>query len=87
MSGNPAQHKRSLGATKSALPGELMQYIAPLVQMDEKDEFAKRFDNFMYGLMLANMVTRLSKMFSERDFVSLASNPSLCSRKNSKFPQ
>ena len=34
---------------------ELMQYIAPLVQMDEKDEFAKRFDNFMYGLMLANM--------------------------------
>ena len=34
---------------------ELMQHIAPLVQMDEKDEFAKRFDNFMYGLMLANM--------------------------------
>ena len=25
---------------------ELIQYIAPLVQMDEKDEFAKRFDNF-----------------------------------------
>ncbi len=32
---------------------ELLAHIAPLVTMDEPDEFAKRFDNFMYGLMLA----------------------------------
>ena len=34
---------------------ELLQQIAPIVQMDDDDEFAKRFDNFMYGLMLASM--------------------------------
>lgn len=34
---------------------ELMKEIAPLVYMDDKDEYAKRFDNFMYGLMLAHM--------------------------------
>lgn len=35
--------------------GELLQQIAPLIQMDDTDEFAKRFDNFMYGLMIASM--------------------------------
>lgn len=31
---------------------ELLEHIAPIVSMDDPDEFAKRFDNFMYGLML-----------------------------------
>ena len=35
--------------------GELLTQIAPLVQSEETDEFAKRFDNFMYGLILAHM--------------------------------
>ena len=30
--------------------GELLTQIAPLVRSEETDEFAKRFDNFMYGL-------------------------------------
>lgn len=34
---------------------ELITYLAPLVFMEEQDEYAKRFDNFMYGLMLAQM--------------------------------
>ena len=34
---------------------ELERYIAPLIPSTEPDEFAKRFDNFMYGLMLANI--------------------------------
>ena len=34
---------------------ELERRIAPLIQNYDTDEFAKRFDNFMYGLMLANM--------------------------------
>ncbi|MCI6149761.1 MAG: DEAD/DEAH box helicase family protein [Flintibacter sp.] len=34
---------------------ELLTQIAPLVQAEEPDEFAKRFDNFMYGLMLAHV--------------------------------
>ena len=33
--------------------GELLQHIAPLIQVDDTDELAKRFDNFMYGMMLA----------------------------------
>mgnify|MGYP005819966375 FL=1 len=35
--------------------GELEKEIAPLVYLKDSDEFAKRFDNFMYGLMLAHL--------------------------------
>lgn len=35
--------------------GELLQQIAPIIHMDDTDEYAKRFDNFMYGLMIATM--------------------------------
>jgi len=35
--------------------GELLKEIAPLVYLEEKDEAAKRFDNFMYGLMIAHL--------------------------------
>jgi len=34
---------------------ELLRYVAPLIHIDEVDEFALRFDNFMYGLMLSSM--------------------------------
>ena len=34
---------------------ELLQHLAPIVRMDDPDEYAKRFDNFMYGLILADM--------------------------------
>lgn len=34
---------------------ELKKHIAPLITTNDTDEYAKRFDNFMYGLMLANM--------------------------------
>lgn len=33
----------------------LTKHIAPLVYMDENDESAKRFDNFMYGLILSQV--------------------------------
>lgn len=32
---------------------ELYDHLAPLVTMEDTDELAKRFDNFMYGLMIA----------------------------------
>lgn len=35
--------------------GELINKIAPLIFYEDKDESAKRFDNFMYGLMLAQI--------------------------------
>ena len=34
---------------------ELTKYIAPLITTTDTDEYAKRFDNFMYGMMLANI--------------------------------
>ena len=34
---------------------ELEKHIAPLIASRDTDEFAKRFDNFMYGMMLANI--------------------------------
>lgn len=48
---------------------ELERHIAPLIASTEIDEFAKRFDNFMYGLMLANIdklstLTYLKKQLS-----------------------
>jgi len=34
---------------------ELSRHVAPSVTMDDKDEYAKRFDNLMYALILAQM--------------------------------
>ena len=35
--------------------GELEAYIAPLIFLEEKDVDAKRFDNFIFGVMLAKL--------------------------------
>ncbi|MGN0136651.1 DEAD/DEAH box helicase family protein [Anaerotignum sp.] len=35
--------------------GELTKEIAPLVYLKDDDEAAKRFDNFMYGMMIAHL--------------------------------
>lgn len=34
---------------------DLSRHVAPLATMDDKDEYAKRFDNLMYVLMIAQM--------------------------------
>ncbi len=34
---------------------DLIVHLAPLVFMNDPDEYAKRFDNFMYGLMIAQI--------------------------------
>ena len=36
----------------------LIAFLAPIVYMDDTDEFAKRFDNFMYGMMIAQIEGR-----------------------------
>jgi type I restriction enzyme R subunit len=33
----------------------LITFLAPIVYMDDPDEYAKRFDNLMYGLMIAQI--------------------------------
>lgn len=43
----------ALADITETVKSELVEHIAPLVTMNDPDEFAKRFDNFMYGLMIA----------------------------------
>ena len=35
--------------------GELIKHIAPVIHIQDDDEMALRFDNFMYGMMIAGM--------------------------------
>lgn len=53
--------------------GELVTQIAPLVQSEETDEFAKRFDNFMYGLMLAHIEQMPAFKFAKKQLCDTAS--------------
>lgn len=46
--------------------GELLQQIASIVRLDDTDEYAKRFDNFMYGLMISAMAQMPSFQYAQR---------------------
>ena len=52
--------------------GELLTQIAPLVRSEETDEFAKRFDNFMYGLILAHIEQLPSIKYAQKQLCDLA---------------
>lgn len=53
--------------------GELLTQIAPLVHADEADEFAKRFDNFMYGLILAHIEQMPAFKYAKKQLCDTAS--------------
>lgn len=53
--------------------GELLTQIAPLVQSEETDEFAKRFDNFMYGLMLVHIEQMPAFKYAKKQLCDTAS--------------
>ena len=53
--------------------GELLTQIAPLVQSEENDEFAKRFDNFMYGLILAHIEQLSAFQYAKKQLCDTAS--------------
>lgn len=53
--------------------GELLQHIAPLIQVDDTDELAKRFDNFMYGMMLAWAEHTPAFKYAKKQLCSIAS--------------
>lgn len=52
----------------------LHDYLAPLVFMDDVDEYAKNFDNLMYGLMLAQI--EASQQFSrgKRQLITISAS-------------
>ena len=53
--------------------GELLTQIAPLLRSDEADEFAKRFDNFMYGLILAHIEQMPAFQYAKKQLCDTAS--------------
>ena len=52
---------------------ELLRQIAPLVRSDDDDEFAKRFDNFMYGLILAHIEQMPAFKYAKKQLCDTAS--------------
>lgn len=54
--------------------GDLISHIAPLVYMDEPDEYAKRFDNFMYGLMIAHMEAMPAFKYAKKQLCDIAAS-------------
>ena len=62
---------------------DLLKQIAPLVRSDDDDEFAKRFDNFMYVLILANIEQMPAFKYAKKQ---LCDTVSLLERK-SNIPQ
>lgn len=52
---------------------ELLKEIAPLVRLDDDDEFAKRFDNFMYGLILAHIEQMPAFKYAKKQLCDTAS--------------
>ena len=53
--------------------GELLTQIAPLVRSEETDEFAKRFDNFIYGLILAHIEQMPAFKYAKKQLCDTAS--------------
>lgn len=49
------QKREAFTALSESDQRDLTEHIAPLVYLDDSDEMAKRFDNFMYGLMIAQI--------------------------------
>lgn len=52
----------------------LIKYLAPIVYMDDTDEFAKRFDNFMYGLILAQIEGKPQFNKGRKQLISVCTN-------------
>lgn len=62
---------------------ELLQHIAPFVRMDDTDEYAKRFDNFMYGLILADLEQMPTLRHAQKQLKDMA----LLLERRSSIPQ
>lgn len=53
--------------------GELLKEIAPIVKLNDTDEAAKRFDNFIYGLMLAHIEAMPGFKYAQKQLCDIAS--------------
>lgn len=70
--------------------GELLKYIAPVIHLHDDDEMALRFDNFMYGLILASMEQMRSAFkYAKKqlcDIATLLERKSSIPQVNAKLP-
>ena len=55
LNGYRYQKPEAFAALSEIDKGTLMREVAPLISLDDKDEAAKRFDNFVYGLVLCEL--------------------------------
>lgn len=69
--------------------GELLKYVAPVIHLHDDDEMALRFDNFMYGLILANMEQLASFKYAKKqlcDIATLLERKASIPQVNAKLP-
>ena len=52
----------------------LIAFLAPIVYMNDTDEYAKRFDNFMYGLMIAQIEGRPQFNKGKKELINVCTN-------------
>ena len=64
--------KKVLTVINESEKADLEYYIAPLVYNPEQDEYAKRFDNFMYGLMLAQIGSLPSFKHAKNELIKVS---------------
>jgi len=65
------KHKKAFVCFSEQAKHDLIAEIAPLVFMEDTDEYAKRFDNFMYGLILAQLEALPSFKTAKRQLCNL----------------
>ena len=67
------KHLDAFSALGETDKGELLTQIAPLVHMSDPDEAAKRFDNFIYGLILSHLEQLPAFKYAKQQLCSTAS--------------
>jgi type I restriction enzyme R subunit len=65
------RHQKAFVCLSEQAKHDLIAELAPLVFMEDTDEYAKRFDNFMYGLILAQLEARPSFKTAQRQLCNL----------------
>ncbi|MBP1153641.1 MULTISPECIES: DEAD/DEAH box helicase family protein [unclassified Paenibacillus] len=68
------KHKTAFVSLSDVDKSNLIAYLAPIVYMDDTDEYAKRFDNFMYGLMLAHIEGSAQMNKAKKQLMEVSSN-------------
>lgn len=64
--------REAFGVLSEGDKAELLSQIAPLVRSEEEDEAARRFDNFMYGLILSGIEQAPAFQYAKKQLCEIA---------------